>query len=157
VIAATVQVAVDRLAPGARNYSLVEDGLYLGGHVPAPPPGTSAVLNLCEVDDPYQTPVNSWNQIPDAAPAPSLAWLRERVLFVATERAAGRRVYVHCYAGVSRSALVVVAYLMARDGLSRDAALAVVRLRRPRVQPNPAFMELLLEWERWLRKARRRP
>src|SRR5689334_18278539 len=35
------------------NYSRIEDGLYLGGFVDAPPPGTRAVVNLCEQDDPY--------------------------------------------------------------------------------------------------------
>jgi protein-tyrosine phosphatase len=40
-----------------------------------------------------------------------------------------------------------VAYLMSREGWSRDEALAYVRSRRAEVRPNPAFMRLLLEWE----------
>jgi hypothetical protein len=34
------------------NYALIEEGLYMGGKVAAPPPGTRAVLNLCEDEDP---------------------------------------------------------------------------------------------------------
>ena len=33
------------------NYSLIEEGLYMGGDVARPPPGTKAVLNLCEKKD----------------------------------------------------------------------------------------------------------
>jgi hypothetical protein len=36
---------------------------------------------------------------------------------------------------------------MARDGYSRDQALAVIRARRPIIHPNPAFMGLLIEWQ----------
>ena len=60
-------------------------------------------------------------------------------------------VFVHCRNGVSRGGLVVVAYLMARHGWSRDEALTFVRSRRATVRPNPAFMRLLREWERSLK------
>jgi protein-tyrosine phosphatase len=43
--------------------------------------------------------------------------------------------------------MVTAAYLMLRDHCSRDEALAALRAQRPLVQPNPAFMKLLLEWE----------
>ena len=44
--------------------------------------------------------------------------------------------------------MVVAAYYMARNRCSRDEAVAFVRSRRPGLRPNPAFMQLLLEWER---------
>ncbi len=146
-----VHLLVDRLTREPPNYSQIEDGLYLGGYVPEPPPGTQAVLNLCEAEDPYRAPSHRWRPIPDAEPAPSLDWLREQVAFVEAERSAGRTVYVHCRAGVSRGGMVVVAYYMARNGWARDQALDFVRSRRPAVRPNPAFMRLLSEWERSLR------
>jgi hypothetical protein len=34
------------------NYAMIELGLFVGGNVIKPPPATSAVLNLCESDDP---------------------------------------------------------------------------------------------------------
>jgi hypothetical protein len=130
------------------NYSLVEDGLYMGGSVPEPPPGTQAVLNLCERPDSYTCEVSSWEAIPDSAPAPGLDWLRKRVQYVDAHRRAGRTVYVHCFAGVSRAGMVVTAYEMFKHGWTRDEALEFVRSRRAVTRPNPAFMELLLEWER---------
>src|SRR6266511_1064271 len=103
------------LLPGQRfaaaNYSLIEDGLYMGGSVNRPPPRTTAVLNLCHSRDPYRCQVHVWDSIPDAAPAPSLDWLRDQVEFVHAQRRAGRTTYVHCSAGRSRSGMVVTAYL----------------------------------------------
>ena len=142
-----VYLAVGQLTREPPNYSRIEDGLYLGGWVAEPPPGTRAVLNLCETEDPYSTEVHRWEPIWDAEPAPNLDWLRAQVAFVESQRAAGRTVYVHCRNGVSRSAMVVTAYLMARERWSRDEALAFLRARRPQVRPNPAFLQRLAEWE----------
>jgi protein-tyrosine phosphatase len=147
-----VHLLVDRLTREPPNYSQIEEGLYLGGYVAEPPRGTTAVLNLCETEDLYQVAVHRWEPIRDAAPAPGLDWLRQQVEFIEAQRQAGRSVFVHCRNGVSRSGLVVLAYLMARKGWSRDEALAFVRSRRPVVRPNPAFMHLLSEWEQSVKK-----
>ena len=42
------------VAAADERRSRIEDGLYLGGHVSEPPRGATAVLNLCEVEDPYR-------------------------------------------------------------------------------------------------------
>jgi hypothetical protein len=151
-----VQLATGWLSPDEpgdlHNYSLIEDGLYLGGSVTEPPPGTRAVLNVGESEDSYRAEVHRWQPIRDAAPAPSIDWLRQQVEFVDQQRRAGLPAYVHCQAGISRGGMVVTAYLMARDGLTRDQALALIRTRRPMVRPNPAFMNLLLEWQEVVKK-----
>jgi hypothetical protein len=148
---AVTALVVDRLSRGEyyprTNYSRIEEDLYLGGILEEPPPGTRAVLNVCETEDPYRAEVHRWDPIPDRAPAPGIAWLRRQVQFVAEQRRAGRPVFVHCRAGLSRGAMVVTAYLMWRDHCTRDEALAVIRTSRPSARPNPAFMRLLLEWE----------
>jgi hypothetical protein len=133
-------------AAGA-NFSLIESGLYMGGSVPEPPPGTSAVLNLCESADAYRCTAHRWEPIRDGEPAPDLDWLRRQVEFIDTEREAGRTVFVHCRNGVSRSGMVVIAYLMFEHRWTRDEALGFARQNRPEVRPNPAFMERLAEWE----------
>jgi hypothetical protein len=147
-----VHVVVDRYTQEPQNYSRIEDGLWLGGSVEKPPPGTQAVLNLCEWEDNYRVASYRWEPIRDAKPAPSLDWLRKQVDFIRSERAAGRTVYVHCMNGISRSGMVMTAYLMEREEWSRDRALEFLRSRRPGVRPNPAFMELLMEWEQTLKK-----
>jgi hypothetical protein len=129
------------------NYSLIEDGLYLGGFEEAPPWGTDAVLNLCETEDPYQCQVHLWEPIPDGAPTPTIDWLRKMVTFIDTQRKQGLTVYVHCRNGASRSGLVVIAYIMFKNNWSREEALAYVHSKRDVTRPNPFFLELLLEWE----------
>jgi hypothetical protein len=139
-----------------QDYSLIEDGLYMGADVERPPPGTGAVLNLCEDPDPYQRRVHVWEPIRDSAPAPDIDWLRRMVDFIDAQRRAGVTTFVHCRNGVSRSGMVVTAYLMFKNNWTRDEALAFVRSKRPIVRPNRAFMERLLEWEQVLKERRRR-
>jgi Dual specificity phosphatase, catalytic domain len=147
-----VLLAAERLSREPPNFSRIENGLWMGGRVAEPPPGTQAVLNLCDADDSYHVESYKWDPIRDAAPAPSLDWLAAQVGFIELERAAGRTVYVHCMAGVSRSGMVMAAYFMKREGWSCDRALDFLQDRRPGVRPNPAFMDLLLEWDQRLKR-----
>jgi hypothetical protein len=123
-----------------QDYALIEDGLFMGGYVEEPPPHTTAVLNVCEFKDTYQCEVHAWAGIRDGPPAPTLKWLRKSVEFVDEQRRAGRTTFVHCWAGVSRSGMVVTAYLMFKHRWTRDQALEFVRSRRPSAKPNQAFM-----------------
>src|SRR5437588_637909 len=108
---------LDREPP---NYSHIEHGLYMGGFVLETPPNVGAVLNLCETEDVYRAAAHRWEPIGDAEPAPSLDWLRQQVAFIETQRKARQVVFVHCRNGVSRSGMVVTAYLMASHDWSRD-------------------------------------
>jgi protein-tyrosine phosphatase len=156
-VGAVVQVPASRAfadEPGDfPNYALVEKGLYIGGFVNKPPPGTQAVLNLCGAEDPYakEVQVHRWEPIADISKAPSVDWLRKQVEFVDQQRRAGRTTYVHCFAGISRAGMVVTAYLMDKNGWSRAEALAYVRKSRP-IRPNPAFMKCLGEWEKHVKE-----
>jgi Dual specificity phosphatase, catalytic domain len=142
-----ILLALQHLYAEKENFDEIEPGLFMGGDVTAPPPGTTAVMNLCEKEDEYRCEIHVWEPIRDAAPAPSIAWLAKQVEFVEAQRAAGRTTYVHCFQGASRSGLVVTAYLMRKNRWTRDEALAFVRVHRPQARPNPAFMELLSQWE----------
>ena len=55
----------------------------------------------------------------------------------------GKRVAVHCQAGVSRSATVVIAYMMKYEGLSLNDAVEYVSTHRPVICPNRGFLEML--------------
>jgi predicted protein tyrosine phosphatase len=52
-------------------------------------------------------------------------------------------ILVHCHAGISRSATIVIAYLMRKNNWSLDQALAFVRSKRSIVNPNLDFIESL--------------
>jgi predicted protein tyrosine phosphatase len=72
--------------------------------------------------------------------------LVEGIRFIDRNVRAGRRVYVHCFAGVSRSSFLVSCYLMLVRGIPFEEALATVRDRRPIVSPHPGlFDDELLE------------
>ncbi|HYE74444.1 MAG TPA: dual specificity protein phosphatase [Blastocatellia bacterium] len=64
------------------------------------------------------------------------------------------RILIHCQAGISRSATVMIAYLMYELHISGDQALALVRAARPFVRPNDGFAKQLVEFECELFEAR---
>lgn len=65
----------------------------------------------------------------------------------------GGRVLVHCYVGRSRSAALVLAFLMARRGMPLREAMATLRRVRPQARPNSGFYRELVEYEAQLRDA----
>ncbi|KIM36508.1 hypothetical protein M413DRAFT_449062 [Hebeloma cylindrosporum] len=60
---------------------------------------------------------------------------------------AGRNVLVHCQQGVSRSASIVIAYLIRYHNMSYESASSLVRHKRACVKPNSGFVHALHEWE----------
>ena len=77
----------------------------------------------------------------EAATRTALAWLEE-----------GERVYVHCRAGMQRSATVAAAIVMLRDGVDLPQALASIRRRKPSAQPLSHQRQDLVRW--WERRNR---
>ncbi|RNF06393.1 dual specificity protein phosphatase or MAP kinase phosphatase [Trypanosoma conorhini] len=57
------------------------------------------------------------------------------------------RVLVHCRRGISRSAAIVIAYIMASEGQSFRTAFENVRRKRPCISLNLAFIQRLEEFE----------
>ncbi|XP_051575524.1 dual specificity protein phosphatase 19b [Myxocyprinus asiaticus] len=53
---------------------------------------------------------------------------------------------VHCNAGVSRSASVVIGFLMSQEKMSFEEAFSTVKNARPSIQPNPGFMRQLKKY-----------
>jgi protein-tyrosine phosphatase len=59
----------------------------------------------------------------------------------------GKTVYVHCYAGVSRSPTIVAAYLIKMHNMTTVDALKYIAERRPCIDPNEGFRAALRKWE----------
>jgi protein-tyrosine phosphatase len=57
-------------------------------------------------------------------------------------------VFVHCKLGVSRSAALVLAYLIKNMGYTVDSALQFLVQKRDRVNPNKGFMKQLYSYEK---------
>lgn len=79
---------------------------------------------------------------------------KECVEFVHEAIASGGTVLVHCFAGVSRSATIVIAYLMRFHAMSLQKAMMHVRSKRSWINPNPGFMAQLRRYEAWLKEQR---
>ncbi|CAD8064755.1 unnamed protein product [Paramecium sonneborni] len=57
-------------------------------------------------------------------------------------------VMVHCFAGISRSASVIIAYLMFKFQWGFQTALNFVVQKRPQVKPNYGFIQQLIQYEK---------
>jgi predicted protein tyrosine phosphatase len=57
-----------------------------------------------------------------------------------------RCVYVHCMAGMNRSATLLAAYLHKRFGIPMEKVVEVMARQRPCVMTNPSFVEQLEEF-----------
>lgn len=77
-----------------------------------------------------------------------LAVLYDALEFVDGALRGGGRVLVHCSQGVSRSATIVIAYLMWRTGRSYDEVYASVKEARGVANPNIGFTCQLLQWQK---------
>jgi protein-tyrosine phosphatase len=67
--------------------------------------------------------------------------------FIEEGRSSDGAVLVHCAAGASRSATIVIAYLMRKRNWSFEAAFACVRKIRLLVNPNVNFVQQLVDFE----------
>ena len=75
------------------------------------------------------------------------AQVADKIIDVVTR---GGKALVHCVAGVSRSAAIVIAYLMKHKRLPLREAFTLVRARRPFIRPNVGFWRQLIDYEQRL-------
>jgi len=125
--------------------------LFVGGVIMQGPdrPQVDHVLNLCSEPNPWLArdgahPNDRFSCKGEMALGMRLDDLREEAEWVVQRLREGRRVLVHCYAGVNRSSTVCCAALILLEGLTAEQALARVRESRPGVQPDPYHWFLLL-------------
>ncbi|XP_067129401.1 dual specificity protein phosphatase 1-A-like [Centruroides vittatus] len=74
-------------------------------------------------------------------------WFNQAIGFIERFRSENGKVLVHCHAGVSRSATICMAYLMATRKLRMEEAYEYVKKKRRIVSPNFNFMGQLLSFE----------
>lgn len=79
-----------------------------------------------------------------------LIYLDKAIEFINRVVTNGGRVLVHCFAGVSRSASAVIAYMMATRKMTFTQAFEYVKRKRPIIFPNFGFQRQLAEYEKIL-------
>lgn len=67
----------------------------------------------------------------------------ESYKFIRNAISNGGKVFVHCYAGISRSSSVVIYYLMKSKGWDYLKAFKYLKQNHPRTNPNSGFVEQL--------------
>ena len=70
----------------------------------------------------------------------------EKVMDIFLRDPGCRCVYVHCQAGMNRSATLLAAYLHKRFGIPMEKVVEVMAKQRPCVMTNPSFVEQLEEF-----------
>jgi atypical dual specificity phosphatase len=83
--------------------------------------------------------------------APALKDVLRALAFIDAHERRGFSTYIHCKAGRGRSAIVALAYFVVKQGMSPQAADALVRAKRPNISRGkaelPLFKELLAHRE----------
>ncbi len=141
-----------RMEPTSVCVASPDDGLLLGnlpGLSLALDQDVDAVVSLCRMgtdDVPADLDhVQVW--VTDRAGGqanPNLAFVvDDAVDAIRSLRAQGKRVYLHCVGGRSRTPTVAAAYLAATRGMSGPDALAAVSAVLPEPAPNPDFRALV--------------
>jgi hypothetical protein len=59
---------------------------------------------------------------------------------------------IHCMQGISRSAGIVISYIMRKCNMSAKDAFRHVEIRRPGIMPNHSFINQLIDYEIQLNK-----
>lgn len=142
-----------------RWWDEIEPQLWLGA-VPLPGDadrlaalGISAVVNTCEesagpVADYRRLGIQQLRMPTVDFTHPALADVENAVEFIENALKRGGKVYVHCKAGRGRSATVVACWLIKSRGLNRDQAQALLRQKRPHVNPRLADRPVVIEFEK---------
>lgn len=66
--------------------------------------------------------------------------------FIEQERKAGRNVLIHCAAGISRSAALLISYMMNKYQATFENCYDHVSKKRPCVMPNTGFVKQLKKY-----------
>lgn len=90
-------------------------------------------------------------EIEDVSATKIITCFIDSIKFIDEAIASRKGVLVHCLGGVSRSATIVIAYIMIKEQKSFTEAYRFVQKRRPRINPNSGFITQLELFEKCLK------
>jgi len=117
-----------------------------------------AILNM--TDTPSQTTQGIvYLQLPikDDGQSTIFPYFERSNKFICENLKAGKKVFIHCFMGISRSPAIVIAYLMMAFSMKYENALELVRTKRPCVDCKLNFVGDLQKFEKTLQLEAKSP
>jgi hypothetical protein len=128
---------------------VLENRLYLGSQdsVNEDVQTAHGITHILSIGVPAPQPLNVVNKFIECLDLPETDFfgiLKASIDFINSAFASNDgKVLVHCNAGVSRSTSVILGFLILERGYKFDEAYALVKAKRPCIQPNAGFMNQL--------------
>ena len=121
------------------NYEEAQKEALLKGN------GITDVINVSSYEDTYYDSIeyHEFLHIDDTFTEDLTAVFKDTIEIIDQSLQEGKCL-VHCFAGISRSPTIIVAYLVEKKGYDLDAALKLVKGKRSISKPNPNFMNQLI-------------
>lgn len=94
-----------------------------------------------ELSNTHPSSLFSYHQIPldDIEEADIYSTFMDAFKYIDQCRDNKGRILIHCHQGISRSATIVLGYLMYASKIPLKAAYDIVRIHRKQIFPNPGF------------------
>ena len=129
-----------------QNMSKIKDNLYLGDSDDAKRIADKNDTNIVILSCAYETDTRCDLKLSlfDGKNDDTLELFDDGAKFINDNLNIGKIVFAHCVAGVSRSASVVIYYLMKYDKMKYRDAYETVKKCRPIIAPNNFFVNVLL-------------
>ncbi len=88
--------------------------------------------------------------------APELSQIQTMVIWINKQTENGRKVYMHCAAGVGRAPTMAMAFLVS-TGLTTDQAFTEIKQKHHDTGPGPRQLEAVREYEAFISSERTQP
>ena len=133
--------------------SLIQDRLYLGNMNSANNSGMlrrlriTHVLTICPMRPNQERGLKYLHVSIEDTPSARISQQFSRCIrFIHEVLTGGGVLLVHCHAGISRSATIIIAYLMKVKRMSYPEAVGCVYRSRPIIKPNIGFVQQLQDF-----------
>lgn len=145
---------------------IIPDFLYLGAYIHAYVPklldslGVKKIVNV--TPEPHESHVlekfgDFQIQIVDHQTMDIKQHFTDAIEYIRECKKNGEKVFVHCQKGISRSASIVLAYLVAGEGLTLQEAYSLTKQARKFIKPNKGFSNQLGQFEMELNPNLKKP
>ena len=140
------------LAAGSssNHMHLIEEGLYLGRLAASKDldllrehniTRVLSILDTFKYFRPYEDIEHLRIEMTDSPSSMIIDHVPRGLQFISESQKSGKNILVHCTKGVSRSASMVIAYIMVKYSVDFETAKSIVKSKRECVCPNDGFQQ----------------